>query len=157
MSKKFDSDNWLKTLQNDLLQSLVKNDAKMIKKLSHQASDMAILNIQNMPKIIKALPKCNNVTIRAFGIFLKQRYKTGSDFSNLSSEFEPLSDLVKGLKIHLDKTANSLSKMMIKLVCETSEIICNEANEYLRKEESKLKFNSSSETDSSEVTKRQDL
>jgi len=71
-------------------------------------------------------------------MFLNKRYSSHADFSNLRSEIEPLSELAKGLKLLLDKTNNSLSKMMVSIVCENSERICSQAQEYLAKTEGNL-------------------
>jgi len=132
-SEKLGKDKELLSVQKELLNALIEGETNKIKAISNQYSSKEILTSQFVVQILEALPKMNNVTMRAFGIFLSKRYSSHADFSNLNTEIEPLSELAKGLKSFLDSTSNSLSKMMISIVWESSEKICAQAQEYLTK------------------------
>jgi hypothetical protein len=136
-SEKLGKDKEQLSVQGELLQSLNKGEVKNIEAIGNQYSGREVLTSQYVSQILEALPEINNVTMRAFGIFLNKRYSSHADFSNLRSEIEPLSELAKGLKLLLDKTTNSLSKMMVSIVWESSEKICSQAQEYLAKIEGK--------------------
>ena len=121
------------SVQGELLHSLINGEVKNIEVICNQYSGREVLTSPYVSEILEVLPKINNITMRAFGMFLNKRYRSHADFSNLRSEIEPLSELAKGLKLLLDKTTNSLSKMMVSIVWENSERICSQAQEYLAK------------------------
>jgi hypothetical protein len=124
-------------VQGEFLHSLINGEVKNIEVICNQYSGREVITSPYVSEILEVLPKINNVTMRAFGMFLSKRYSSDADFSNLRSEIEPLSELAKGLKLLLDTKTNSLSKMMVSIVWENSERICSQAQEYLAKVEGK--------------------
>lgn len=132
-SEKLSTDKEQLSFQEELLSGLIEGDIKKIETISNQCSGREILTSLFVAQILEALPKINNVAMRTFGIFLNKRYRSQADFSNLNTEIEPLSELAEGLKSFLDSTTNSVSKMVISIVWESSETICVQAQEYLTK------------------------
>lgn len=128
-SKELSEAKIIASARKKLLINLKKGGLERIVDTGDDAFSKNIINSSFVTSLTSIFPELDNVSVRALGIFLKNRFKSDYDFDNYKDELGPLSELDEYLKQYLKDSEYNLSTMMASILSNTVSSIVMKAEE----------------------------
>ena len=118
-SKKISEAQIIESARKKLLSDLKKGRIERIVDSGNNAFSKSIIDSDFVTSLTNMLPKLDNISVRALGIFIKNRFNDDSDYVKFNGELSALAELDKYLTENLKDSKENLSTMMIFILSKT--------------------------------------
>lgn len=128
-SKKLAEAQLIENTRTKLLNDLKKGGIKRIVDSGDSGFSKSIINRDFIYSLKHMLAELDNTSVRAFGIFIENRFIRDSDYETYKDEIRPLAELSQHLQKYLKDSGKNLSTMMISLLSKTVSDVVSKAKE----------------------------